>query len=62
MIRCWFVDDYRAEHDITLLCELVELPRATFYRWATGGPSDRSRGLEAAAFTARTRAKASVSW
>ncbi len=41
MIRCWFVDDHRAEHDITLLCELVELPRATFYRWATGGPSDR---------------------
>ena len=33
MIRCWFVDDHKTEHDVTLLCELVDLPRATFYRW-----------------------------
>ncbi len=41
MTRCWLVDDHRAEHDVTLLCEFVELPRATYYRWANGGPSDR---------------------
>jgi len=32
--RCWFVDDHKAEHPISLLCRLVELPRATYYRWA----------------------------
>ncbi len=34
MTRCWFVDDHRAEHPAALLCRLVELPRATYYRWA----------------------------
>jgi putative transposase len=32
--RCWFVDDHRAEHPVALLCRLVELSRATYYRWA----------------------------
>ncbi len=41
MIRCWFVDDHRAEHDVTLLCDLVELPRATFYRWLNPTLSER---------------------
>ncbi len=41
MTRCWFVDDYQADHPVKLLCRLVELPRATYYRWAGGGPSDR---------------------
>jgi transposase InsO family protein len=39
--RCWFVDDHRADHDITLLCELAELPRASFYRWANPTLSQR---------------------
>lgn len=41
MIRCWFVEDLRADHDITTLCDLVELPRANYYRWRNNGPSDR---------------------
>lgn len=41
MTRCWFVDDNKADHDITLLCRLVELPRATFYRWSNPTLSDR---------------------
>ena len=33
MTRCWFVDDHRADYPIVRLCLLVELPRATYYRW-----------------------------
>ncbi len=40
MTRCRFVHDHRAGHPVTVLCELVELSRATYYRWA-GGLSDR---------------------
>jgi transposase InsO family protein len=39
--RCWFVDDHRADYPVKRLCELVELPRATFYRWANPTLSDR---------------------
>ena len=42
MTRCWFVDDHRAEHSVTMLCRLVELPRATFYRWANPTLADRT--------------------
>ena len=41
MTRCWFVDDHRAEYPVKRLCKLVELARATYYRWAGGGSSDR---------------------
>lgn len=41
MTRCWFVDDYRADYPVTRLCHLVELPRATYYRWASPTLSDR---------------------
>lgn len=41
MTRCWFVDDHQAEHPINLLCRLVGLPRATYYRWAKPTLSDR---------------------
>ncbi len=41
MTRCWFVDDHRADYPVTVLCGLVELPRATYYRWMTGTVSDR---------------------
>lgn len=41
MTRCWFVDDHKTDHDITLLCELAELPRASFYRWANSMLSQR---------------------
>ncbi len=41
MIRCRFVHDHRAEHPINLLCKLVELSRATYYRWVTPQLSNR---------------------
>ena len=41
MTRCWFVDDHRADYPIVRLCLLIELPRATYYRWASPTLSDR---------------------
>lgn len=41
MIRCWFVHDHQAEHPISKLCELVELPRASYYRFANPSLSER---------------------
>ena len=41
MTRCWFVDDHRADYPVTLLCDIVELDRAKFYRWATPILSDQ---------------------
>lgn len=41
MTRCWFVDDHKADYRIVRLCLLVELPRATYYRWATPTLSDQ---------------------
>jgi transposase InsO family protein len=39
--RCWFVDDHRADYPVVRLCLLVELPRATYYRWAKPALSDQ---------------------
>jgi transposase InsO family protein len=39
--RYWFVHDHQAEFPINKLCELVELPRASYYRWAKPVLSDR---------------------
>jgi len=39
--RYWFVHDHQAEFPINKLCELVELPRANYYRWAYPVLSDR---------------------
>jgi len=39
--RYWFVHDHRAEFPVNKLCELVELPRATYCRWAKPVLSDR---------------------
>lgn len=41
MIRCRFVHDHRADYPVNVLCKLVELSRATYYRWATPALSDR---------------------
>ena len=41
MTRCWFVDDHRADYPVTLLCDIVELDRAKFYRWAPPILSDQ---------------------
>ena len=41
MTRCWFVDDHKADYPIVRLCLLVELARATYYRWANPALSDR---------------------
>gem|GEM_PF-850789 len=35
MTRCRFVEDHRADYHVTQLCELIELDRQVFYRWAT---------------------------
>ena len=40
MSRSWFVDDHRHLFEVQLLCELVELPRSTFYAWDTPTLSD----------------------
>lgn len=40
MIRYRFVEDHRAEHPVTMLCDLVEVSRASYYRWRTG-PTER---------------------
>lgn len=40
MSRCWFVDDHRHLFEVQRLCEIVELPRSTFYAWATPSLSD----------------------
>jgi hypothetical protein len=44
VIRCWFVHDHRAGFPINKLCELIELPRATYYRFAN--PTLSSRYLD----------------
>lgn len=41
MSRCWFVDDHRHLFEVQRLCELVELPKATYYRWRSPTLSDR---------------------
>lgn len=41
MIRRWFVHDHRADFGVTKLCDLVELPRSTYYRFAAANLSDR---------------------
>ncbi|MEM1332745.1 MAG: IS3 family transposase [Actinomycetota bacterium] len=40
MSRCWFVDDHRHLFEVQRLCELVELPRSTFYAWDNPTLSD----------------------
>ena len=40
MSRSWFVDDHRHLFEVQRLCELVELPRSTFYAWDTPTLSD----------------------
>jgi len=39
--RYWFVHDHQAELPVNKLCELVELPRANYYRWAKPVLSER---------------------
>ena len=41
MTRYWFVHDHQAEFPINKLCEVVELPRASYFRWAKPVLSDR---------------------
>ena len=41
MSRCWFVDDHRDLFEVQRLCQLVELPKATYYRWRNPTLSDR---------------------
>lgn len=41
MTCCWFVHDHRAEFPVNKLCELVELARSTYYRFANPTLSER---------------------
>ena len=41
MIRFRFVQDNQADLPIKRMCELVELPRSSFYAWLTRTPSAR---------------------
>ena len=36
MIRFRFVEDHRGVYDVKRMCALVEVPRSSFYDWATG--------------------------
>ena len=41
MIRLQFVSDNQADLAVTRMCELVELPRSSFYAWRNHTPSAR---------------------
>ena len=41
MIGCRFVQDHQAEFETKRLCELVEVPRSSFYAWVNRRPSAR---------------------
>ena len=41
MIRLQFVSDNQADLPVTRMCELVELPRSSFYAWRNHTPSAR---------------------
>lgn len=41
MIRFCFVQDNQAELPVKRMCELVEVPRSSFYKWMTRVPSAR---------------------
>lgn len=41
MIRFRFVQDHQTELPVKRMCELVELPRSSFYAWVTRKPSAR---------------------
>ena len=36
MIRFRFVEDHRGVYDVKRMCALVEVPRSSFYDWASG--------------------------
>lgn len=42
MIRFRFVEDHRAEFPVERMCELVEVPRSSFYAWRNHTPSRRA--------------------
>lgn len=43
MIGYRFVQDHRAEFETTRLCELVEVPRSSFYAWVNRKPTARDQ-------------------
>ena len=47
MIRFRFVEDHRGVYDVKRMCALVEVPRSSFYGWASG-PSAAVQARQAA--------------
>ena len=43
MIRLRFVQDHQAEYSVERMCELVEVPRSSFYAWRSHTPTARDR-------------------
>jgi hypothetical protein len=46
VIRFRFVHDNQADLPVKRMCELVEVPRSSFYAWTTRTPSVRDRADE----------------
>ena len=44
MTGCRFVHDHQAEHAVSDLCRVIDLPRSTYYAWLNYQPSQRERG------------------
>ena len=42
MSRFRFVDDHRDTYEVKRLCQLVEVSRSGYYRWASAAPSARA--------------------
>jgi putative transposase len=53
VIRLHFVQDNQADLPVTRMCELVELPRSSFYAWVNHTPSARELADEALLDTIR---------
>lgn len=41
MTGCRFVHDHQADHVVTDLCRVIDLPRSTYYAWLAHQPSQR---------------------
>ena len=46
LIRFRFVDDHRDHFEVKWMCELVEVPKSSFYAWRNHTPSARERSDE----------------
>lgn len=54
--RFQFVADNSATYEVKRLCELVQVPRSSYYAWITGAQARAARAAADAALAARIRA------